>query len=143
MLAKLDWYRKGGGVSDRQWRDLLGVLKIQAGSLDRAYLVHWAGELGVEDLHLVGTAELLPPRRARVELSRLAEATFVDFPAGWGVRAAVDHAFAAAGVRRRATIEVADVGTCLQLLQAGLGVALLPPSLLHGDESLANHPVLR
>ena len=50
VLAKLDWYRKGAGVSDRQWRDLLGVLKIQAGSLDHAYLVHWAGELGVEDL---------------------------------------------------------------------------------------------
>jgi hypothetical protein len=50
VLAKLDWYRKGGGVSDRQWRDLLGVLKVQAGALDRAYLVHWAGELGVADL---------------------------------------------------------------------------------------------
>jgi len=49
VLAKLDWYRKGGNVSDRQWRDLLGVLKVQAGSLDRAYLVHWAGELGVTD----------------------------------------------------------------------------------------------
>lgn len=50
VLAKLDWYRKGGGVSDRQWRDLLGVLKVQAGALDRAYLARWAGELGVADL---------------------------------------------------------------------------------------------
>ena len=50
VLAKLDWYRKGGCVSDRQWRDLLGVLKVQAGALDRAYLVHWAGELDVADL---------------------------------------------------------------------------------------------
>jgi hypothetical protein len=30
--------------------DLLGVLKIQAAALDRAYLTHWAGELGVTDL---------------------------------------------------------------------------------------------
>jgi DNA-binding transcriptional LysR family regulator len=37
-------------------------------------------ELGVEDLHLVGTAELLPPRRPRIDLSALSEATFVDFP---------------------------------------------------------------
>jgi hypothetical protein len=50
VLAKLDWYRKGGCVSDRQWRDLLGVLKVQAGALDRGYLVHWAGNLGVTDL---------------------------------------------------------------------------------------------
>ncbi len=50
VLAKLDWYRKGGGVSDRQWRDLLGVLKVQAGALDRTYLVHWAAELRVADL---------------------------------------------------------------------------------------------
>jgi DNA-binding transcriptional LysR family regulator len=93
-------------------------------------------ELDIEDLHLVGTAELLPPGRARVELSELSEATFVDFPSGWGVRAAVEHAFAAAGVNRRVTIEVADVGTCLRLLRAGLGVGLLPRSLLQGDHGL-------
>jgi len=50
VLAKLEWYRQGGDVSDRQWRDLLGVLKVQAGGLDRTYLAHWAGQLGVTDL---------------------------------------------------------------------------------------------
>lgn len=45
-----DWYRKGGEVSDRQWRDLLGVLKVQGSRLDQSYLAHWAGELGVTDL---------------------------------------------------------------------------------------------
>lgn len=50
VLAKLDRYRKGGCVSDRQWRDLLGVLKVQGSALDRSYLAHWAGELGVADL---------------------------------------------------------------------------------------------
>jgi DNA-binding transcriptional LysR family regulator len=93
-------------------------------------------ELGVEDLHLVGRPELLPARRTRIELSDLANATFVDFPAGWGVRVAVDRAFAAAGVSRRVKIEVADVNTSLGLLGAGLGVALLPPSLLQGANGL-------
>ncbi len=50
VLAKLEWFRKGGEVSDRQWRDLLGVLKVQGQALDRAYLQEWAGRLAVSDL---------------------------------------------------------------------------------------------
>ena len=50
VLAKLEWYRMGGEVSDRQWRDVLGVLKTRAGELDLAYLRKWANELKVSDL---------------------------------------------------------------------------------------------
>lgn len=50
VLAKLQWYRKGGEVSDRQWRDLLGVLKVQGKALDGDYLEQWADKLGVKDL---------------------------------------------------------------------------------------------
>jgi hypothetical protein len=50
LVAKLEWYRLGGQVSDRQWRDILGVLKTCAGGLDLAYLRKWAGELLVGDL---------------------------------------------------------------------------------------------
>lgn len=50
LLAKLEWYRMGGEVSERQWRDVLGILKVQAGRLDLAYLRRWAIELKVEDL---------------------------------------------------------------------------------------------
>ncbi len=50
ILAKLEWYRMGGEVSDRQWRDILGVLKTRAGELDLNYLRQWANELKVSDL---------------------------------------------------------------------------------------------
>ena len=50
ILSKLEWYRMGGEVSDRQWRDILGVIKTQAEALDRDYLQEWAKELKVADL---------------------------------------------------------------------------------------------
>lgn len=50
VLAKLEWLRLGGGVSERQWRDVLGVLKTQGDRMDEAYLRTWAAELNVTDL---------------------------------------------------------------------------------------------
>jgi len=50
ILAKLEWYRMGGGVSERQWRDVLGVMKVQADRLDLPYLRQWAAQLNVLDL---------------------------------------------------------------------------------------------
>lgn len=50
ILSKLEWYRMGGEVSDRQWTDVLGVLKTRAGELDLDYLRKWAQELKVTDL---------------------------------------------------------------------------------------------
>ena len=50
VLSKLLWYRKGGEVSDRQWRDVLGVVRAQAGRLDLEYLRRWSKEQGTLDL---------------------------------------------------------------------------------------------
>ena len=50
LLAKLQWYQLGGETSERQWRDVLGVLKVQTGALDKVYLHTWAEELGISDL---------------------------------------------------------------------------------------------
>jgi hypothetical protein len=50
ILAKLNWYRRGNEVSEQQWKDVQGVMKVQSGRLDLEYLRQWAGELGVSDL---------------------------------------------------------------------------------------------
>ncbi|MFI4943898.1 MAG: hypothetical protein ACHP85_11580 [Burkholderiales bacterium] len=50
LLAKLEWYRRGGESSERQWSDILGLLRVRAGRLDLAYLERWAEALGVADL---------------------------------------------------------------------------------------------
>lgn len=45
VVQKLRWFRKGGGVSENQWNDILGLL--QRGGLDSDYIVHWVNELGL------------------------------------------------------------------------------------------------
>jgi DNA-binding transcriptional LysR family regulator len=72
--------------------------------------------------------------RNAVELADLAEETFVDVPIGWGVRDAVDAAFTSAGVRRTVTMEVDDALHLVRMVGVGLGVALLPPSIVTDPE---------
>jgi hypothetical protein len=50
ILSKLEWYVMGNQVSERQWNDVLGILKVQGAALDRAYLRRWASELRLTDL---------------------------------------------------------------------------------------------
>lgn len=50
ILAKLEWFRAGGENSERQWRDILGVIDLQSDRLDFEYLQKWAVQLGLQDL---------------------------------------------------------------------------------------------
>lgn len=50
VLSKLRWFRLGRGISDRQWNDILSVLKVNTFDLDFDYLDRWARELSVTDL---------------------------------------------------------------------------------------------
>lgn len=74
-------------------------------------------------------------------LSDLAECDFIDSPIGYGNRTLVDRAFIEAGVSRRVTIEVADVGTISDFVSHGLGIALLPQFAIHPGPSVAVVPL--
>ncbi|MBC8183005.1 hypothetical protein H8E88_18025 [candidate division KSB1 bacterium] len=50
ILEKLSWYKLGGSISDRQWQDIVGVIKIQSSNLDMSYLNFWAKKLQLLDL---------------------------------------------------------------------------------------------
>lgn len=50
ILSKLEWYESGGRTSERQWGDVLGLLRIHGDALDLPYLHRWASELHVGEL---------------------------------------------------------------------------------------------
>jgi len=50
ILATLQRYQLGAGVSERQWLDIMGVIKVQGQKLDVGYLQRWAAELSLSSL---------------------------------------------------------------------------------------------
>jgi len=50
VLLKLRWYVGSGCKSDRQWDDILGVLRVQAEFVDFKYMKRWSRELHVDQL---------------------------------------------------------------------------------------------
>ncbi|MDH3254311.1 MAG: hypothetical protein OEM62_04905 [Acidobacteriota bacterium] len=50
LLQKLRWYRMGGETSDRQWRDILGIVLVQGDRLDLTYVRRSAEHLEVSEL---------------------------------------------------------------------------------------------
>jgi hypothetical protein len=52
LLHKMIWYKLGNQISDRQWGDILGILKVQGKALDHDYLDRWAPVLDIMDLLL-------------------------------------------------------------------------------------------
>ncbi len=52
ILNKLKWYEIGNRISERQWLDVLGVIKVQRNSLDKKYLKNWASKLKIFELLL-------------------------------------------------------------------------------------------
>lgn len=50
VLRKLLWFREGGEVSEKQWRDIVEVLRVSEREIDRSYLDAWSHRLELEAL---------------------------------------------------------------------------------------------
>jgi hypothetical protein len=61
VLRKLLWYRAGGSISERQWRDVVQVLRISGAAMDDEYLQRWANQLGLSELLEKARAESRMP----------------------------------------------------------------------------------
>jgi DNA-binding transcriptional LysR family regulator len=110
------------------------VQSLVDGELDAAFLaLNDSPPAGIEARGLVVKSVVLLVRgdhplagRGSVRLTDLAGLDFVDTPPGWGNRVLVDRAFAAAGVERRVTVEVAHLNAVPDYVHQGLGIALVP-----------------
>jgi len=49
VLRKLLWFRDGGNMSSKQWRDVVQVLRVSGPAMDRAYLDTWATRLQIAE----------------------------------------------------------------------------------------------
>jgi DNA-binding transcriptional LysR family regulator len=112
--------------------------EVRQGTLDAAFVASSGPDQpGLVTTTLVSEPVLLacPPGhplagRDSVSASELASEPFVDYTPGWGTRTVSDRVFALAGIERSIGIEVADASIHASLVRAGLGLAILPRSLL-------------
>jgi DNA-binding transcriptional LysR family regulator len=124
------------------------ISDVRQGTLDAAFIAVGGPDLsGLTTTTLASEPMLLgcPPdhpltRRAVVSASELAREPFVDFPPGWGTRTIADQLFAQAGAERSIDIEVPDGSVQAALVRAGLGLTILPESMI-ADAGLAGVPL--
>ncbi|GLZ08268.1 LysR family transcriptional regulator [Actinomadura sp. NBRC 104412] len=130
--------------------DLL-TAQVASGELDVAALGLPEGDrprgvrvrrLAVDRLVAVVPATHPLAGEARVGLRRLAEETFVDFPARSPGRAQSDRAFAAAGLVRDVAFEVTVPDLLVRIVRQGLAIALLPSAITGNYPGLATVPVV-
>lgn len=87
-------------------------------------------KVACDDLVLACSPRHALAGRRTIRLPELADEPFVDFAPGHGTRRLVDRGFAEADIRRRVAFEIGDLDTLINLVEQGLGVALLPGDLV-------------
>jgi DNA-binding transcriptional LysR family regulator len=134
--------RHSGGSSEM-------AREVREGRLDLAFVaLPGDGPAGVELTPMASEPIVLAlpaghplAKSTDIELAALRDESLVDFPAGWGIRMAVDRSFAAAGVTRTITYEVNDTATMVEFIRNGLAIGMLPRSLVETTGDIAFVPI--
>ena len=79
--------------------------------------------------------------RERVTLKDLAGERFIDMNRGWASRQLTDRAFGQAGIKRDIVCELDDVLLLMQMVEEGLGVAIIPGVSTRITSGLKNVPI--
>ncbi|MDT7548643.1 MAG: hypothetical protein QOE84_1037, partial [Actinomycetota bacterium] len=79
--------------------------------------------------------------RRSVSLQDLADRNIIGFPRGWAMRNLTERATTAAAVSLEVNLEVNDTATLLDLVEAGLGVALIADALVRPRRALRRVPL--
>jgi DNA-binding transcriptional LysR family regulator len=79
--------------------------------------------------------------RERVTLKDLAGERFIDMNTGWASRQLTDRAFGQAGIKRNIVCELDDVLLLMQMVEEGLGVAIMPGVSTRLNAGLTNVPI--
>lgn len=117
--------------------DTAGLIEqLRAGKLDLAFLPLLdppddiiTGIIACEDLVAIVPHTHPLANQTEVPLKNLIQYPFVDFELGWGTRSLIDLAFGQAGLQRRTIFDVTDLETIVDLVEKGLGIALLPETI--------------
>ena len=86
----------------------------------------------IATMHMVLAAHAEDPLALASDVAyhEVASRPFIDFPEHWGNRLIIDRLFGDAGVERAVTIEVVDVASALEMVQARLGLSFVPEEAL-------------
>lgn len=114
-----------------------GLLEqLRTGKLDLAFLPLLdppddivTGIIACEDLVAIVPLSHPLAGQSDVQLRNLVQYPFVDFELGWGTRSLTDLAFGQAGLQRQTAFDVTDLETIVDLVEQGLGIALLPETI--------------
>jgi DNA-binding transcriptional LysR family regulator len=125
------------------------VEQVAQGRLDLAFVGVPAGQvpglvaypLAAEPMQLICAPGHRFGGRRRLDLAEAVTEPFVEAPPGWGTRMSTDRLLTERGLWREVAVEVPDVSTLVELVRAGLGTALMPPSLVDRRDGLVFVPV--